>query len=128
VLAVGDGVGDGLGADVGVDVTGGSDVTDGEPLNTSLGIADTELAGADGADGALLSCVVAGGDGSPEATAPTGLWWLEQPEAVATNTTVSEATTTRDVVRITVYPPPSFTLSLSHPTFIVNRRLRPRES
>jgi hypothetical protein len=56
--------------------------------------------------------------------------------AVATNATVSAAMTVRTVVRIKLwlpvstrlYPPMSFTLSLSHPTFIVNRRPRPRES
>ncbi|HWF42272.1 MAG TPA: hypothetical protein VN683_09330 [Acidothermaceae bacterium] len=94
-------VGDGVGADVGGDVTGGADVADREPLVTSVGIAGAELAGA---DGALLSCVLAGGDGWTEATAPTGLLWLEQPVAVAANATVSTVTAACDVVRITVYP------------------------
>lgn len=93
--------GDGVGADVGGDVNGGAGVTEGEPLIASVGVADAELAGA---EGALLSCVLAGGDGWPEATAPTGLGWLEQPVPVAANTTVSAATTACDVVRITSTP------------------------
>jgi hypothetical protein len=60
-------VGDGVGADVDGDVTGGADVTDGEPLIRSVGVADAELAGA---DGALLSCVLAGADGGPDGVAP----------------------------------------------------------
>ncbi|HEY5201568.1 MAG TPA: hypothetical protein VIJ31_11750 [Acidothermaceae bacterium] len=60
-------VGDGVGADVGGDVTGGAEVTDGDPLIRSDGIAEAELSGA---DGALLSPVLAGADGDPEGTAP----------------------------------------------------------
>jgi hypothetical protein len=119
------GVGDGVGADIGGDVTGGADVTEGDPPTTSVGDAGAELAGA---DGAMLSCVLAGADGWLDATAATWLWWLEQPATVAANKAVSAAPTACNAVRFTVYPPATFTLSLSHPTFIVNRRLRLRES
>jgi hypothetical protein len=60
-------VGDGVGADGSGDVTGGADVTDGEPLITSVGITDAELAGA---AGALVSCVLTGADGGPDGVAP----------------------------------------------------------
>ena len=67
MLAVGDGVGADIGADVGGDVTGEAEVTDGDPLIRSDGVAGVELSGA---DGALLSPVLAGADGDPEGTAP----------------------------------------------------------
>ena len=133
---------------VGGDVTGGADVTDGDPLTRSVGTGDAELGGAAGAlltcevpscelrGCELLSCVLAGEDADPDGAAPVELPWLEQPATVAANTTVRAAITVCDVVR-TVYPqpltrslnpPPGFTLWLSQPTFIVNRRVRPRES
>ncbi len=126
----GEGVGGVVDAKV-ADGTGGADVTDGDPLIRS-GVVDAELAGADGAP---LSCVLEGADGDPDDTAgdpgdaaPAPACELEQPAAVATNTTDSAATALCDVVRIRLHPPASFTLSLSQPTFIVNRRHRPRES
>jgi len=42
-------------------------MTDGDPLIRSDGIAEAELGGA---DGALLSPVLAGADGDPDGTAP----------------------------------------------------------
>jgi hypothetical protein len=52
-------------------VTGGADVTDGEPLIKLVGIVEAEPAGG---DGAVLSCVLAGAvgdsDDSPDGVAP----------------------------------------------------------
>ena len=100
-------------------------MTDGEPLIGAVGGADADVAGA---DGARLSCVLTGADDNPDGTATARLRWLEQPTAVAANTTSTAVIALCDVVRFTFHPPAGFTLSLSHPTFIVNRRLRPCES
>lgn len=113
-------------------VTDGEDVTDGDPPSGLAGIADIELAGPADVGGALASGVLAGPDGDPDGDpdgpAPAWLRWLEQPTAVAASTTVRAPITVCDVVRIMLYPPACFTSSAQRPTFIVNRRLRPRES
>ena len=82
-------------------VTGGAEVTDGEPMSGYVGSADAELAGA---DGALLSCVLAGAVDNPDGTAPALLRWLEQPTAVAANATISAVIAVCDVVRFTFNP------------------------
>jgi hypothetical protein len=65
-------VGEGTGADAdgAGDVTGGADGSDGDPLIGSVGIADTELAGAAAAP---VTCVLAGADDGASDTAPTRL-------------------------------------------------------
>jgi len=62
VPAVGDGV-----VEVDGDVTGGAEVTDGDPLIRPVGIANAERAGA---AGALLSWVPADADGSLDGVVP----------------------------------------------------------
>jgi hypothetical protein len=62
-FGVGLGVGAGVGVDVGAVVTGGADVTDGEPPIRSLDMADAEPASTDGAS---LRPVLAGADGTPD--------------------------------------------------------------
>jgi hypothetical protein len=132
VPAVGTGAGEG--ADTDEVVAEGTDVTDGEPLPGFGGISDggptaaAELTGAAGV-GKLVSGALAGADDdTTDCCAPAWLRWLEQPAAVAASPTMIVVITVTDVVRITLYPPAGFTLSTSHPTFIVNRRHGPRES
>ena len=120
----------GAGAGEGADpdgATDGADVTDGDPLTGLAGFTEAEVAGPVEV-GALVSCVLAGTEGGLDCTAPAWLRRLEQPAVVVASTTARAAITAFDIVRITLYPPAGFTSSVSHPTFIVNRRLRPRES
>jgi hypothetical protein len=62
----------GTDADGDGDVTGGADVTDGDPVIGLGGIAGAELAGPADA-GALAICVLAGADDGPDGRAPAGL-------------------------------------------------------
>ena len=114
-----------------------ADATEGEPL---VGFVDAELTGLAGPAeiGELLGCVLAGVAGEADGTIRDWLRWVEQPAAVAVSKTATTAITVRDVVRTTLCPltPPPGGLHLvvhipdihCERAFIVNRRLRPRES
>ena len=115
---------------------GGAEPAVGDPLAGFTGAELTGLAGpAEAAE--LLSCVLAAVACEPDGTIRDVLRWLEQPAAVAASKTAPTAIADRDVVR-TCYPlrPPPGRLHLvartpdihSERAFIVNRRLRPRES
>ena len=115
---------------------GGADPADGDPPAGSTGAELTGLAGLAG-PAELLGCVFAAVACEPDGTIRDVLRWLEQPAPVVATTTATTAITDRDVVR-TRYPlcPPPGRLHLAARTpdihseraFIVNRRLRPRES
>ena len=115
---------------------GGADPADGDPPAGFTGAELTGLAGPAVA-AELLGCVLAAVACEPDGTIRDVLRWLEQPAPVVATTTATTAITDRDVVR-TRYPlcPPPGRLHLAARTpdihseraFIVNRRLRPRES
>ncbi len=114
---------------------GAADPVDGDPLARCTGAEFTGLAGpAEAAE--LLGCVLASVACEPDGTIRDVLGWLEQPAAVAASTATT-AITARDLVRTRspLRPPPGRLHLLartpdihSERAFIVNRRLRPRES